>query len=342
MNNEQEFYNLIKQYIKSDYSVSKANEFFNTLHKVGGVIFKDKRFSLKVENINKMWGMFKGVNYEFIDEEQQIKLNSFENYRNDLYRKALQLINYFHETTHEKQKDRYIVNNEKAVVDLDDYEKLMDLEILCNADAKLCNYEQQLIEIDAIHNSILEYKMLLDGNILPRNEQTLSVPLYACVRYFASINGEKHHVYYPKAFNMSSENLIGYYKEFYQNLKINNNNRVKTIQDIVDESDLSHAMRTELKNIDFEKIQEVIDTKTDEIYSVMENLYGELLNIYKPSDEMLKFFNTSYENFDNKVKSNNIVRMSALIFDDIHNKFSDKTTNKIGLTQQIKEGQIEF
>ena len=73
-----------------------------------------------------------------------------------------------------------------------------------------------------------------------------------------------------------------------------------------------------VKNIDFEKIQEVIDTKTDEIYSVMENLYGELLNIYKPSDEMLKFFNTSYDDFDNKVKSNNIVRMSALIFDDIH------------------------
>ena len=43
-----------------------------------------------------MWGKFRGINYEFIDEEQQMKLNSFEGYKNDLYRKSLQLITYLH------------------------------------------------------------------------------------------------------------------------------------------------------------------------------------------------------------------------------------------------------
>ena len=128
MENEKEIYSLIQEYMQSDYSVQEANAFFTQLHAARGALFRNKRFSLKVENIGKMWGRFKGVNYEFIDEEQQMKINSFEGYRNDLYRKSLQLINYLHEATHEKQRDRYLLNNDRGMGEADPYQSLMNLE----------------------------------------------------------------------------------------------------------------------------------------------------------------------------------------------------------------------
>ena len=340
MINEQEFNNLIMQYFKEPYSVEMANKFFNNLHTVGGIIFRNKRFSLQVENIDKMWGKFRGINYEFIDEEQQMKLNSFEGYKNDLYRKSLQLITYLHEATHEKQRDRYLLNNDKGIGESDQYQRLINLENFCNDEAKCCNYEQRLIEIDAIYNSIFEYKTLMEKNIIPKTEETLAVPLYACVRYFASINGEKHHVYYPKEFSLSSKKLIEYYKNFYKNLRMSHGNREKSLEEIIDISDLSPATMRDLKNINFEKIEEVLDKKTIEIFNVMGNLYDELLNVYKPSKHMLNFFRIGNEKWNDKINSNNIIRMSALIFDDIHNKFSDKTTNKIGLSQNIKQFEM--
>lgn len=340
MKNEEQFNRLIQEYLNAPYSVELANDFFSDLHWVDDRIFSKKRFSLQVEDIGKMWGKFRGINYEFIDEEQQMKLNSFENFRNDLYRKSLQLINYFHEATHEKQRDRYLLNNDKELGEEDPYQRLMNLEIFCNKEAEVCNYEQRLIEIDAIYNSIFEFKNLLDNGVLPTKEETLSVVLYACVRYFASINGEKHHVYYPKEFSVKSDNLVGYYKNFYKNLTVSYNNREETLNEIVASSDLCSAMKRDIKDIDFGKIEEVLDQKTMEVYQTMETLYGELLKVYKPSKAMLDFFRISSDEWEDKINANNMIRMSALINDDIHNSFSDKTTNKIGLSQKLKEDEM--
>ena len=234
----------------------------------------------------------------------------------------------------------YLLNNDKEASGIDEYEKMMNLEVFCNAEAEPCAYEQRLIEIDAIYNSIFEFKNLLDNGVLPKKEETLSVALYACVRYFASINGEKHHVYYPKEFSMKSDNLVRYYKKFYNNITVQNKYREQTLEEIIDQSDLCHSMKNELKTVNFDKIEEVLDRKTEEVYKAMKGLYSELLKIYKPSNAMLDFFRISSDEWGDKVNANNMIRMSALINDDIHNRFSDKTTNKIGLSQKLKENEI--
>jgi len=324
---------LIKSFFDCDSPSEETVYFFNTLHNFQTKKLFTKSWRVKVTDIGKMWGIF-NFNNDYAFEEQTLQINSFERIKNKTYKKALQLINYLHEATHEKQRDYYIYNNEKNIKENSQYYKVLNLEVFCYEEAKQHpNYEQLLIEIDAIHNSIVKYKYLLENNCMQKSSETLSVLLYACVRYIASINGAKHHTYYPKKFVLDCKNLINYYKKFYSNLNING----KTFNEIIDYSDLYNIKKEELKNIEFNAIETEINNKTAEVFALLQETFNEILNFYKPSEIATKYFEEKNTSWKKILKNNNIVNLSAIICCDLHANFEHKIPSFIDFLTKPEE-----
>lgn len=312
---------LIKNFFNNNLDIKQTENFFTKLHDIQTKRIYPKTFRVRVLDIGKMWGYFCFINdYDF--EEQTIKLNCFENYKSSNYKKALQFINYLHENSHEKQRDYYLLNNEKAIKETSDYNKLLNLEIFSYFEAKSPNYEQMLIEIDAIYNSIKKFNYLLENKILENNLENLSVLLYACVRYFASINLEKHHIYYPDNFTLKSDNLIKLYKDFYNNLNSNTCKNNMTLNEIIDSNyDICKIKKEEFKNINFDNISLELDKKTIKVFEIMEKIYLDVLTKYKPSKYILEKNKIKKDEWKKNLLNTNMVKISAYICDDLHKYF---------------------
>lgn len=310
------FLNEIKYFFNADLNATDTEHFFKNLHSNNSKKLVAKDFKLNVYDIGKMWGQFFGQ-YRYYCETQILELNSFENYKNSLYKKALQVITYLHETTHEKQRDYYLYNNERNIAETCEYNKMLNLEVFCSDNAKACTYEQRLVEIDAIHSSVMQYIQLFDANCMQKTPETLSVVLYACVRYMASINGQKHHTYFPEKFVVDSKNLVEYYKNYYLNLTHKN----QKINDIITGDEyMDHAKKQEIRNINFDELTDKINNKTKDVLCVMQAVFNDLQGMYKPS----KHFKTNFGNFNNFVSSNNLVKVAAVVCDDLHYTFTGK------------------
>ena len=144
--NSKESENLIKNFFSDDFDISKTDKFFNELHfqEVEKLFYVD--FKLKTKEMYKMWGEFLFRN-DFDSEYQTINLNSFNDYKNINYKKCIQLITYFHEATHKKQRDFFILNKDHNIAEISQYNNLLNLEIFCNLEAECGSYEQQLVEL---------------------------------------------------------------------------------------------------------------------------------------------------------------------------------------------------
>lgn len=327
-NNSKQFYtntdcsNMLKEFFGDYFYDTQTEAFFNNLHSVQTNKMYYKEFRLKVHDIDKMWGKFNYENY-FDSESQKLQLNDFNHYQNKLYKKSLQYINYLHEVTHEKQRDYYIYNNQQQIKEPSQYNNLLNLEIFCSTEAKKANYEQLLVELDAIHNSIIQYVSLFEQNILPKTEETLSVVLYACVRYIASLNCHEHHTYCPENFVTNCDKLIQYYKDFYSNLSVKYaSNYNKKLNDIIDDDEnLCRLKKQELKSVDFDQIKNEVNNKTSEVINILNQTYNDILTFYKPSTSAKKFLNLTSDSLKNAQKQHNIVKLSAVICDDLHCKY---------------------
>lgn len=305
----------------------KDNEFFQKLHDMDINKMYGKSFYIDVSgNMGTNWGNFNFQNrYDF--ENQAIHLNSFTSYLNPLYKKSLQLINYFHETTHEKQRDYLLYNNSKNLSEESSYNKLLSMEVFLCSEIDIYNYEQRLVEIDAIYNSAMKFNELIDKNIIKENNETLSVALYNCVRYFASINGEKHHVYCPNNYSLSCAKIVDGYRRYYSTLSNNLSSRQFRL---LEESELiSNWKKKEISNIDFDAVEEQINQKTEIMHNLLNEYYSKVVKSYSPSNEMCNHLNINKNNWEAYIAKNNIVKISAIMCDDYHNQFSGKSNFSI-------------
>ena len=315
---------LIKTFMDEAVTDSEINLFFNTLHRYETTKLISKSFKLDVENIGTMWGIFY-FNNKYGYEDQYIKISTFGNHTNRIYAKSQQLLHYLHEATHEKQRDFYIYHNENGILETTEYNKLLNLENFCTSDAKKskATYEQLLVEIDAISNSITQYKYLLDNNIVPVRPETMIVLLYACVRYIASINCEKHLAYYPKNFTLKSDKLIEYYKNFYSEQFANNN-----LEHFIEYSDIDYAKkRQELKNIDFDKVALEINKKTVAVCDIFQDVYAKFMKQYKFSPNVLNKLEVN--NADEVLTKHNKITVAATIFMDLHKEYQKTLKERV-------------
>ena len=313
---------IVKNFLESeDNSIEFYKNFLKGLHKEDINKLFNKTLHLKVEDVKDMWGIF-DFNLDFFDDdEQEIIINPNINFKNEKFRKILFFSTYLHETTHEKQRDFFNYNNENNIKEISDYNKLLNLEIFCKLDVKLCNYEQRLIEIDAIYNNIKRFKKFLDNNTITKNEEAIMIQLFNCVRYFASINLNKHHTYCPENFNVKSTKLINYYKKFYEDLEINYS--YKPLSYLIKNSCLFDLKINELLNINFNEVEKEIDKKTEFVYNELKNNLFEILRFYKPSKEIKKYLNVNnLKDWENALMQNNLVKLSALICDDLKSKYT--------------------
>lgn len=338
--NSKESENLIKNFFSDDFDISKTDKFFNELHfqEVEKLFYVD--FKLKTKEMYKMWGEFLFRN-DFDSEYQTINLNSFNDYKNINYKKCIQLITYFHEATHKKQRDFFILNKDHNIAETSQYNNLLNLEIFCNLEAERGSYEQQLVELDAIHNSIMKYYLYLQNETIPTTEESLSVILYACVRYFASLNGAKHHTYCPEQYSTNCEKLINNHKKFYDNLVVQYSSYKKTLKQIIDDSEIiSRQKKNELLNINFSEINEVLDKKTNDVSLIMKNIFSQIITTYNPSKSILKHLDIDKTQWLHSLEKNNIVKISALICDDLHSRYTSNPPLIIK-TDEFKSKEVE-
>lgn len=317
---------LIRNFFDRGFDINESEKFFRQLHKeeVGDV--QNIQFSLYLREMEGFWGRFIFRGNEFWDEEQTLFLHNLLDWKNQDLRKAVQLITYFHEATHKKQRDMFVVNRKINREELSQYNNLLSLEIFCAAEAKVVNHEQQLVEIDAIHNSIIKFYQHMRKGEIPTNLEILAVILYACVRYFASINGEKHHTYCPEKYTTKSEKVIENHKEFYSKfVKQYSATCKETLPELIRGSDLiSEQQKRDLANINFDVIPEEINKKTQEVCVVMRDIFNQIIKLYQPSKSMLAYFNIDKTQWNKILKTQNIVKLSALICDDFNSNISSK------------------
>lgn len=310
---------LIRKFFDDKFDVAETENFFKELHDEEVEKLFYMYFKLELCEMEDFFGRFL-FREEFGDEYQTLKLNPFNNWDNADFKKATQLITYFHEATHKKQRDIFISNKTRNLQETSQYNNVMNMEIFCTLEASTQNNEQQVVELDAIHNSIRKfYKHLQEGNI-PLKQETLCCLLYACVRYFASLNGAKHHTYCPEKVSTGCENLIKGYKEFYSNLVVKySSGYIEPLKDLIRCSEiLSDQQKRDLRNIDFDQIKEPLNNNTHEVCHIMQKVFKQLIKIYTPSKMVLDFFEIEESEWEKVASTQNIVKLAAVMCEDLH------------------------
>lgn len=314
--------NLIRNFFDRNFDESNSEKFFRNLHNEEVEKNHKIEFYLYLQDIDGFWGRFAFKANDFGDEYQTLNLGKLLEWDNVDFRKAIQLITYFHEATHKKQRDMFVSNRDSNREEPSSYNNLLSLEIFCTAEAKTDNHEQQLVEIDAIHNSIKKYYKHLKAGDIPTTVDTLNAILYACVRYFASINGEKHHTYCPEKFSTKSKALLEQHKKFYSNFsKQYSATWIEKLPQIIRGSDIiSDQQKHDLMKVDFDCVAEEIDKMTQEICHIMQDIFNKMIKIYFPSKLIFDYFDADKSQWGDILRSENIVKLSALICDDLHAK----------------------
>ena len=313
---------LIRVLFDKNFDEANSAQLFRSLH--SEEVEKNPRvdFYLYIQDIDGFWGRFGFKANDFGDECQTLNLGKLMGWNNVDFRKAVQLITYFHEATHKKQRDMFIANRDSNKKELSSYNNLLSLEIFCTAEVKTVNHEQQLVEIDAIHNSVKKYYKHLKTGDIPTNVDTLNAILYACVRYFASINGEKHHTYCPEKFSTKSKELLDQHKHFYNNFSRQHSaTYIEKLPQLIRGSDLiSDQQKIDLMKIDYDCVAEEVDNMTQEVCHIMQDIFNQMIKIYSPSELIFDYFKVDRSQWKNILHNENIVKLSALICDDLNAK----------------------
>lgn len=313
---------LIKSFFSRELNDQETENFLKTLHEEEVISIINCSFNLKLFDIKGFLGEFRFRN-DYGSEEQSLKINPLLKHTNNMYKKCVQLITYFHEATHKKQRDFYMYNQRNNLPETTEYNKLLSREIFCCLEAALPQYEQLLAEHDAIANSIFKYYDHLKKGNIPICRESLTPILYACVKYIASLNKEKHHTYCPENYTLNCDNLLKYHQEFYNNMLVGPSYSKSNLKEVVHYSEtLSSQQKKDIVNIDYTQIKDILDNKTSHINTIMKSIYKKLLKLYTPSQKLLNYLCIDKSQWNEFVENNNMVKVAALMCDDMQTEFT--------------------
>lgn len=324
------FYKFINWFIKSNQDNFTNTRFFNALHSydIENMFHKNVYFSMFDElNCSACFHYEKDRYSE--TEYQYIDMNAFNAYKNTTYKNLNSLISYLHETTHEKQHDYLVYNDRFNIPEDNEYNKYLNLEFCCVDDRNLYAYKHRLIELDAIYNTVKRMQELKDKGAINISAEYSALTLKECLTFFQHLNNTDDFKDFEDCEpTTKSYYLVEYYK---RNFSKSCNSLHK----------VNYFKYKEIKEINFDKLEEEINQKCDYMKNIFLNHYNALLSSYTPSKEVCKQLKipegVSGNNLIKQITDKSLFEVASIVCTDINSYLAYLSDQKQSITEQEKE-----